>query len=241
MRFLSRALLLLLALASASARLGDSVDEQDKKNDVEDSNASRKLGGDEEEVTHSHRYLQVPAASRIDGEYVIRFTSRDAKIFFKELMEKYPGARILHEYTRVFIGIAVTGIPSHAMRQFARDHDDVIVSVEEAQVMHASNVVSWGLDRIDQRSRNLNNVYNTPDGLDGSGVDVYIIDTGVMIEHEEFAGRIVPGFDATNTNNEGVDGQGHGTHGTSLKPIQGCLGRTLDVPIRSHRNFCSFL
>ncbi|KAJ3119210.1 subtilisin-like serine protease, partial [Nowakowskiella sp. JEL0407] len=44
----------------------------------------------------------------------------------------------------------------------------------------------------------------------GSGVDVYVLDTGVNVNHPEFEGRASNGFDATG---EGItDTHGHGTH-----------------------------
>lgn len=44
----------------------------------------------------------------------------------------------------------------------------------------------------------------------GAGVDIYIIDTGVYAEHEEFGGRASIGFAANNLPKQ--DGAGHGTH-----------------------------
>lgn len=44
----------------------------------------------------------------------------------------------------------------------------------------------------------------------GEGVDVYIIDTGIYVEHEEFQGRASWG--KTIPDDVDVDGNGHGTH-----------------------------
>jgi subtilisin family serine protease len=46
--------------------------------------------------------------------------------------------------------------------------------------------------------------------IPGAGVDVYIIDTGVYIQHQEFGGRAIWG--ETFTNDGDVDCNGHGTH-----------------------------
>jgi cerevisin len=69
----------------------------------------------------------------------------------------------------------------------------------------------WGLSRVSHA--------NMPKGLGkytypksaGKGVNAYIIDTGINIEHEDFEGRAkwgstIPLFD------EDIDGNGHGTH-----------------------------
>jgi len=45
----------------------------------------------------------------------------------------------------------------------------------------------------------------------GSDVIIAIIDTGVNGNHEEFAGRMVPGYDFVNNDNDPSDDNGHGT------------------------------
>ncbi|KAG0276541.1 hypothetical protein BGZ95_007405 [Linnemannia exigua] len=68
---------------------------------------------------------------------------------------------------------------------------------------------SWGLPRVSQRNLPLKADYNYPNSA-GQGIDVYVIDTGININHIDFEGRArwgvttVPG--APNT-----DDNGHGT------------------------------
>ena len=69
---------------------------------------------------------------------------------------------------------------------------------------------SWGLDRIDQRGLPLNRRYD-PGEATGKGVHVYIIDTGIDLNHREFQGRLGEGRN-TVTGGEPRDGHGHGTH-----------------------------
>jgi len=86
-----------------------------------------------------------------------------------------------------------------------------VSAVEEGQVMYAYGLQTnptWGLDRVDQESSALDNQYFYKDSA-GSNVDLYVIDTGVRISHNDFGSRARYGFTAFNSNN---DGNGHGTH-----------------------------
>ena len=68
----------------------------------------------------------------------------------------------------------------------------------------------WGLDNI-----NAPEVWIGGDnfsGVTGSGATIAVIDTGVDLDHPEFSGRIVPGYDFVDSDNEADDGNGHGTH-----------------------------
>lgn len=75
---------------------------------------------------------------------------------------------------------------------------------------------TWGLDRIDQKSRPLTNSYSYQNN--GAGVHAYIIDSGLMSTHTEFqisgtaTYRIGNGSTAINDGRGNEDCNGHGTH-----------------------------
>lgn len=97
---------------------------------------------------------------------------------------------------------------------------------------------SWGLDRIDQTNLPLNNSYTYPGTA--SNVHSYTIDTGILLTHTQFTGRIGNGFDAVTPGGTANDCDGHGTHvtgtiggstygvakGATLHPVRvlGCTG-----------------
>jgi subtilisin family serine protease len=77
---------------------------------------------------------------------------------------------------------------------------------------------TWGLDRIDQRALPLDSRYEYENN--GTGVTVYVVDTGILASHNEFAGRIAPGFSSIDDGQGTTDCEGHGTH------VAGTVGGT---------------
>jgi subtilisin family serine protease len=112
---------------------------------------------------------------------------------------------------------------SHAIKGFAAD---LPVQAEEA-LLNNPNVAyiepdlrvqqddvelnpTWGLDRIDQRSLPFDASYFY--ATMGSGVHVYILDSGIRTTHIEFGGRAFGAYTAINDGNGTTDCTGHGTH-----------------------------
>ncbi|KAG0193506.1 hypothetical protein DFQ28_004839 [Apophysomyces sp. BC1034] len=69
---------------------------------------------------------------------------------------------------------------------------------------------NWGMARIQQRAKESYNYYSFNDTA-GAGVDVYVLDTGVYVGHNDFEGRaeIIANFVRYEDNE---DHAGHGTH-----------------------------
>lgn len=107
-------------------------------------------------------------------------------------------------------------VVDHSNNMFVVDcQDDIVLTstaemiIEEDSIYHTT-IGSWGLDRIDQESLPLDgNPF--PSHLDGTDIDVYMIDTGVLATHVEFQGRVQYGGDFINEGRP-WDMNGHGTH-----------------------------
>jgi len=139
----------------------------------------------------------------------------------------------------------------HALRGFVANADDKALArlladprvayVEEdgyVSINATQSGATWGIDRVDQRNLPLDSsyTYNT----DAAGVHAYIIDTGVLLSHTQFSGRMGNGFDAVTTGGNANDCNGHGTHvagtvggttygvakGVTIHPVRvlGCTG-----------------
>lgn len=75
--------------------------------------------------------------------------------------------------------------------------------------MPTQNITNeWQLDRLDQRDLPLDDEYTYE--ADGTGVRIYIVDSGVRGTHDEFTGRIEAGHSTVGADPH-VDTQGHGT------------------------------
>ena len=95
----------------------------------------------------------------------------------------------------------------------ALSRDPRVAFVEEDSIMEAlvtQTNATWGLDRIDQRNLPLSTTYTYTST--GSGVNAYIIDTGIRTTHTQFGGRAFGAFTSINDGGGTQDCNGHGTH-----------------------------
>lgn len=90
---------------------------------------------------------------------------------------------------------------------------DCVVTIADSQAN-----APWNLDRIDTKALTLDTKYDYQ--LNGEGVHVYVVDSGIRATHMEFGGRVTGGVDFVNDGKGTDDCNGHGTH------VAGIIGGT---------------
>jgi len=133
-------------------------------------------------------------------------------------LARHHGASVLHVYTTALHGFAARMSDTEAAALRA---DPRVARVVQDGYVHANATQSpapWGLDRIDQRDLPLDNSYSPL--VSGASVHAYVVDTGIRVSHQDFAGRASVGVDEIGDGQNGIDCNGHGTH------VAGILGGT---------------
>ncbi|GAX22254.1 serine protease [Fistulifera solaris] len=165
-----------------------------------------------------HRKMEwAPEDSAISDEYIIVFDETSTADEVDGLLKRWmrtllSTAKIVNEYNGLTMKTVVIKRVSLPILKLVLN-SSVVKYVEQNQVMEPSETTSsWGLDRINQINLPLDNSF-TATGT-GEGVDVYIIDSGIMLDHDEFEGRARCGYNSfSNTVGTGCDDlRGHGSH-----------------------------
>lgn len=129
------------------------------------------------------------------------------------------GGKIDHVYKHAISGFSVEMRPAAAEELSKDPRVKYVEEDSEVFAIATQTNATWGLDRVDQRDRPLDTNYNFT--VTGSGVNAYIIDTGVRFTHSEFTGRTGSSFDSIGDGQNGNDCNGHGTH------VAGTVGGTV--------------
>lgn len=170
------------------------------------------------------------------GRYIVK-TRRNATP--ASVLNRHSGVRNKARTFRSAVHGFAAELTAEEVATLSSDEDvlsivlDPPVSVTTPQsrstVIGGSNV--WGVDRTDQRELPLNQGFTA--ATNGTGVTVYVVDTGIRTTHDQFTGRVLSGYVAPGLGTI-EDCDGHGTHvsGTAVGSDVGIAPGANVVPVR---------
>lgn len=146
----------------------------------------------------------------IPGQYIVILNEK-SEALSREISEGRRGA-VMARYDRSMNGFALRMNEAQAAALSRHPHVRLVEQDATVSVFEAAG--NWNLDRLDQPDLPLDLRY-TYEGS-GTGVKVYVVDTGIRASHADFAGRVETGFSAINDGLGSGDCSGHGTHVASV-------------------------
>lgn len=177
----------------------------------------------------------------VKDHYIVLLSKRPAASDFRanaalealtKEVGKMPNARVKNVYRSALTGFSAK-LNDSQLEKLKKDDrvlevfPDQFIELENNEFTDDPNTTNvqeyatWGLDRLDQREKMKDRAYSF--SATGSGVNVYIMDSGIRYSHEEFGSRATLGvdfvklspdtYDEDDPNLElGNDCNGHGTH-----------------------------
>jgi subtilisin family serine protease len=140
-----------------------------------------------------HVAVAVAASNGVSGQYIVTVKNPSR-------LSRSIGFPTLHRFTDGFSA----RLSAAQLKKVQSDPN--VAAIEQDQVMKINTTQShptWGPDRIDQHKLPLSHSYHYVHR--GTGVDAYVIDTGIETTLSQFGGR-------ANTVYGAADCNGHGTH-----------------------------
>ncbi len=134
-------------------------------------------------------------------------TVETAKAVFKEHNKNKRGlSGIKTDYEFETISVIGLNVTREELEQLKQNPAiEAIAPQKERQLFLAQSIPLINADDAQNMVVNGTN-------LTGAGQVVCVIDTGIQMDHEAFANRIVGGYDFVNNDNNASDDHGHGTH-----------------------------
>ena len=170
----------------------------------------------------------------IAGQYIVVFKNDLAPSSLSsvanELTHRY-GGQIKYLYEHALKGFALqasevqaTALSRDTRVEYVEEAGEVVVTGVQ-QPITTGGTTFWGLDRIDQSDLPLDSAYHY--NRAGTGVHVYVIDSGIRLSQQEFGTRATAVYDFARPSTDPNFGYDSFNHGTFVAGVIG--GRTFGV------------
>ncbi|MBE2199599.1 MAG: S8 family peptidase [Anaerolinea sp.] len=169
--------------------------------------------GDDSAADNQVPLLNADSPDAIPGQYIVIFKDTASRQVANNIINEVAaaeGSELQFVYTAAINGFAAK-LSDKALDELLSSPEIAYIEVDQiVSLTDTQNNATWGLDRVDQRNLPLNTtyIYDTT----GSGVNAYIIDTGIRRTHVEFGSRAFVGYDSIGDGRNSDDCNGHGTH-----------------------------
>jgi hypothetical protein len=171
------------------------------------------------EIDQHWKWLQDLLSPLVPATNILSIQNDVRKDYYFSKNNAFDAWGILHRFDLPdFRGYSIR-IPSFVAKLLERHNS--ILYVEPDVIMKISKIQekspSWGINRICSRTKQKSATYEYPDTAGGfflinlkEGINAYVIDTGIFVDHPEFEGRAR--FGKSFSPDGALDGNGHGTH-----------------------------
>lgn len=177
-----------------------------------------------------------PAVTSVSKELAINSMKNHASSSQRQLAdllkdEKVKGKADKIKQFWIINAIAVNASPGLIKALSIRDDVESIEPDSEIHILEdiSTQVTQGQIDRATNAIKQINATNAWEIGIDGTGINVSVLDTGIYAGHPDIAGRIIKGYDFANNDNDPADDDGHGTHVAGTVGGNGAGGTTTGV------------
>ncbi len=158
------------------------------------------------------------SANAIPNRYIVLLNDNNHDLLDEPVRVEIESSKLARTYGGTTDRIFTSALKGYSVEMseidaIALSRDALVKYVVEDTILSATSTQTaapWGLDRIDQLNLPLQGNYTYSSS--GTGVNAYVIDSGIRRTHTDFGGRVQYGFDAVGDGQNGNDCHGHGTH-----------------------------